>query len=121
MAYPETYKIGAWKDCQIDISDSTTLSDEVDLGHDFTHLLVLVPAITAAQLSARVAKSAGGTYYPVYFFHDNNADTDILQATLSETTSKAIVFEIGAARFIKIYSGTAQEADRDFYVRGFNL
>jgi len=121
MANTGVFKIGAWKDCQIDISDSTTLSDEVDLGHDFTHLLVLVPTITSTQISVQVAKGSGGTYYPVYDFLDSDADTDVLQATVAATTSKAIIFKIGAVRFIKLLSSQAQASDRDFVVRGFNL
>lgn len=112
---------GAFLDCQIDISDSTTLSDEVDLGRSYTHILVLIPTITAAQISVRVAKGSGGTYYPVYDFLDIDADTDVLQATVSATTSKAIIFKIGCARYIKLYSSAEQVADRDFVVRGFDL
>lgn len=112
---------GGWKDCQIDVSDSTTLSDEVDLGHDFNHVLVCIPTITAAQISVQVAKGSGATYYPVYDFLDIDADTDVLQATASATTSKAIIFKVGSTRYIKLLSSQAQGADRDFLVKGFNI
>lgn len=115
-------KHGGWQTVLIDISVSTQLSLECDLGHDFTHILVLVPTITSAGLSVRVSNGRGGTYFPVYDFLDISADTDVLQATLAETTSKAIIFKIGSARFIKIYADAAQTStDKTFYIKGFDL
>jgi hypothetical protein len=115
-------KHGAWQTVLIDISEDTQLSAECDLGYDFTHILVLVPTITSAGLSVRVAKGSGGTYYPVYDFLDVSADTDVLQATLAETTSKAIVFKIGSARYIKLYADAEQTTtDKTFYVKGFDM
>ena len=114
-------KFGAWKDCIITTTDDDQLSAEVDLGYDFTHINVLVPTITSAGISARIAEKKGGTFYPVYDWIDNDADTDILQLTLAETTSKAITLKIGGARHIKIHSSNAQSGDETLRVRGANL
>lgn len=116
------FKHGDMRTVLIDIDVDANLSEECDLGHPFTHILVLVPTITSSPLSVRVARGSGQTYFPVYDFLDIDADTDVLQATLNETTSKAIVFKIGSARYIKIYaSNTQTSTDKTFYIRGFNM
>jgi len=120
--YPEKYKFSKWYDCQIDISVDDQLSDEVDLEDSYTHLVVLIPTITSAGISVRVSDEKGGTFYPFYDFGDKDGDTDILQITAAETTSKAIVLKIGGARHIKLYASNAQTStDKDFKVRGVNL
>ncbi len=115
-------KHGSWQTVLIDISVDANLSAECDLGQDYTHILVLVPTITSSPLSVRVARGQGQTFFPVYDFLDSDADTDVLQATLNETTSKAIIFKIGSARWIKLNaSNTQTTTDKTFYVKGFDL
>jgi len=114
-------KFGVWKNCVITQATDDQLSAEVDLGYDFTHINVLVPTITSAGISARISNKKGGTFYPVYDWIDSDADTDILQLTLAETTSKAITLKIGGARHIKIHSSNAQSGNVTFLVRGSNL
>jgi hypothetical protein len=111
--------VGPWKTVQIDISDSDVLSDECDLGGEFQDLLVIIPTITSSTIGVNVAKESGGTFYPLHIL-DDDATGSFLSATTAAVTSLAIIFHVGAARFIKITAGSAQAADRDFLVRGIN-
>lgn len=109
---------GVWKTALIDISESTTLSPEVDLGAAFEFLVVLVPTITNSTVSVNVAKESGGTFYPTYRL-DDDATGDFLDASTAGTATKRLVFRIGGFQFIKIACGSAQETtDKTFYVRG---
>ena len=112
--------IGDWKTALIDISESTTLSAEVDLGSEFEDLLVLVPTITSSTVTVHVAKESGGTFYPLHIL-DDDATGSFASASTAATTSIALLFKIGGIRYIKIACGSAQETtDKTFYVRGIN-
>lgn len=109
-----------WKTALIDISEDDDLSAEVDLGSEFDKLAVLVPTITSSTITVHVAKSSGGTYYPIYK-QKQEAVADTAQVTTAETTSKAITFQICGVRYIKISTGSAQTTtDKTFYVQGYN-
>lgn len=109
-----------WKPALVDISVSTTESEEVDLGKEYKKLLVLVPTITSSTVSVEVAKSSGGTYFPLYRL-DDDATGDFADATTAATTTKAVIFNIGGAQFIKILCGSAQTTtDKTFYVKGID-
>jgi len=100
-----------------------TTSNEVDLGAGFKELLVLIPTITQATTTVHVAKEAGGTYFPLYeFVRLNNADTltSTPLITADATTSHAVIFKIGGARFVKVVVGASAGAEQVFYVKGTN-
>jgi len=113
-------KAGSFLDALVDISEDDDLSVEVDLGASFEKLLVLVPTITSSTVGVQVAEKSGGTYYPLYRL-DDDATGDFLDASTAGTTSKALVFNIGGAQFIKVSCGSAQAEDRTFRVRGIGV
>lgn len=108
---------GQWKSAVITIATDDDLTPEVDLGKDFSYVLVLIPTITSSTVTIHVAKGSGGTFFPVYAF-DADATGDFAHATTAATTLHAVVFFIGGAQYIKIATGSAQGADETFYVRG---
>ena len=108
-----------WLDAIVDISDDDTLSTEVNLLRDYEFLTVLIPTIDSSTVTVHISETAAGTYYPLYVM-DGNATGDFVHTTGAETTSKAITFRIGGARYIKIKCGSTQTSDRTFRVRGFN-
>lgn len=121
MTQEFTPKFGAWKSCTITIATDDQLSAEVNLEHTFTHINILIPTITSGAISVRISDVKGGTFYPVYDFGDKDGDTDILQITKDEVTSKAITLKIGGARHIKLHSSNAQGDNVTFKVRGVNM
>jgi hypothetical protein len=113
-------KFSAWKTATIDISEDDNNSNEVDLEGVFSFLTVLVPTITSSVVTVSIAKESGGTYFPLYAL-DDDATGDFVHGTTAATTSKAVVFNIGGAQFVKVVCSSNQEtADKVFYVRGFN-
>jgi len=98
----------AWKSCTITIATSTTISAEVDLGRQYETLIVLIPTITLSTLACYGAKTTGGTFYPL----GNSVTTE------ASTGGYADIWDIGGFQYIKIVAGTAQEANRTFYVCG---
>ena len=116
MAYP---RIGKWTSFEIDISDSTTISDECDLGAPYEYMLLEVPTITSGTLSVQVLRASGGTARNLHL--TVNADGTDAQI-ISDTITGALIWRvpIGGAQFIKVTAGAAQSADRTFYVRGVN-
>lgn len=111
---------GTWKTALIDISVSTTLSAEVDLGDNYEFLTVLIPTITNSTVTVHIAEASGGTFFPVYAL-DDDATGDFTHATTQATTTHAVVFRIGGVQHIKISCGSAQTStDKTFRVRGFN-
>jgi len=114
-------KHGTWQTVLIDISVSATLSAECDLGHEFNHIMVLIPTIQSATISVQVSKD-GTTFFPVHDFLDSDADNTVLQASTAGTGGIAVIFKIGSARFIKLLaSATQTTTDKTFYVKGFDL
>ena len=109
-----------WKTALVDISVSSTVSEEVDLEGIYANLLVLVPTITSSTVSVQVSMTSGGTFIALYRL-DDDATGDFADATTAATTTKAVVFRIGGAQHIKILCGSTQtSSDKTFYVRGFN-
>jgi hypothetical protein len=112
------------KTALVDISASTTISEEVDLGAAFKYLLVLIPTITASTVTVHVSDVTGGTFYPLYEIKTQIAADvygDFPFLTTSATTAHSVIFMIGGAQYIKIVCGSAQTVtDKTFTVRGFN-
>jgi hypothetical protein len=101
------------------IAKDGQLSTEVDLGGIYKRVLLLIPAIDTAQISVRVAKESGGTFYPVHTFTYADGDGTVLQATASGTGEISVPFDVGGAEFLKVYASAAQTtAERTVYVRG---
>lgn len=108
---------GEWKDCTITIATSTTLSAEVDLGRAYDTLLIVIPTITSAAISVKVAEKSGGTFQDLYITSTNDGDDD-QPITTAGTGGITWVVPIGGFEFIKLLSSQAQAANRTFRVCG---
>jgi len=90
------------------ITSGTSTSD-IDLGAVCSRVLVMNPAITSGTITVHVSDSdqTSGTYYPMYALKADNTG-DFANTTGNETTSKGVVFDIGASRYIKVVFSTSQ-------------
>jgi len=111
-------RIGTWKSFEIDISDSTTISDECDLGAPYDYMLLEVPTIDTGTLSVQVLRASAGTARNLY---DTDKDGSNAQL-LADSGEGAFIWivPIHGAQFIKVTAGGAQSTDRTFYARGVN-
>lgn len=105
----------AWKTATI--AAAAQLSDEVDLGMNCNRLLVLIPTLSDAARTAVHVSDRGVTYYPLYKFKAS-ANEDFIVITEQKKTTKAIIFDIGSAQFVKIYTDIAQDPTISFQVQG---
>ena len=110
---------GAWKTVTLAYATDDTLTPEADLGDNFEFMTCLIPTITSSTVTVHVAKGSGDTFFPMYAM-DDDATGDFVHTTTAATTTHAVIFRIGGCQFIKIKCGSAQAANRTFYVRGFN-
>lgn len=105
-----------WETATIDAAGTT--SAEVDLGMICNRVLVLIPTLgDTATTTVHISNKASGTFYPVYEF-DADATGVFAHATSDATTSMAVIFEIGAAQYIKIVTSAAQTAETSFLCKG---
>ena len=111
-------RIGIWKSFEIDISDSTTISDECNLGAPFEYMLLEVPAINASTLTVQAVRAAAGTARPLHITDPIDGGDNVLVSEASGTGAFMWEVPIHGAQYIKLVAGTAQTADRVFYVRG---
>jgi hypothetical protein len=115
MAYP---RIGKWVSFEIDISDSTTISDECDLGAPYEYMLLEVPTLTTGTLSVQILRASAGTARNAYSTDADGSNAQLL----ADSSSGAFIWivPIHGAQYIKVTAGAAQAADRTFWVRGVN-
>jgi len=119
-----------WKTATIDIDrggefsgdDVDQFSSLVDLGDNYENVLVMCDsAITSATLAPWVQKTDAVDEVPVVVHAlDDDATGSFAHATTAGTTQIAVVFRIGAIRYLRIRTGGNQAADETFSVRGFN-
>lgn len=110
----------AWKSAVITKDTDPNNSAEVDLGASYEFATVLIPTLSNASVTTvHISDVSGGTFYPVYAFN-TSATADFAHASTDVNTSKADVFRIGGAQFLKVVTGDNQTADTTFKVRGFN-
>ncbi len=119
---------GAWKDALIDIDRGTEFTGDdvdrysklVDLGADFDELTVKVPTIDSAQVTVygQLTPAIDEVPVPIHFFHDIDADTDVVQSSVAGTGGIILTFKLGGLQFIRIYTSANMTADRTFKVRG---
>lgn len=109
----DVYKNKDW----VTTTTTGTLSAEVDLGAVFPKVAVNLPAtITSATVSLHISPTSGGTFVPLYAL-DDDATGDFASATTAGTAAKHVVFEVGAARYVKVAYGASQTAEVA-YVKG---
>lgn len=105
-----TTRVSGWKTATITVATDDDLSDEVDLAEHFRYLAIIIPAIDEARVGVQVATVSGGSF--VALGSGSSAKTD------PTTGAYATVFDIGGWRFVKVSTGAAQTADREFSVQG---
>lgn len=120
----------SWEAATIDIDRATEFSGDdvdryssvVDLGDNYEFATVFIPTITSAQITPYLQREADVDLVPAvsHFFHDIDADTNVVQSTVAGTGGIVVTFNIGGSRYFRLHSGANQAADRTFYCRGFN-
>lgn len=136
-------KVSGWKTALIDIDraeefvgdDVDQYSQIVDLGENYEFLTVKMPtgmdsgAVTVyVQENEKVTKAldasgpavVGDIPVPVHFFHDIDADTDVIQSSIATEGGISLTFYLGAYQYIRVRVGAAQDPDVELKVRGFN-
>ena len=111
----------AWYPALLDVDVDADATEEVDLQGNYEFLTVIVPTLTQnAKLEAQIARSSGGTFYPMWRWDDTSA-TDLVGQTSNITTTRALTFYIGGTQYVKVgVEGTDEGTDVTFYFRGFN-
>ena len=118
---------GGWKPALVDIDRDTEFTGDdvdqysalVDLGADFSDVLVYIPTITSSTVGLALQKTAEIDEVPVALYRlDDDATGNFLDATSAAVTSMYIKFHVGAAQYLRVKCGSNQAADRTFYVRG---
>lgn len=110
-------RVTKWISFEIDISDSTTISDEVDLEGSFMYAVFDIPTIDSQTLTVYGAQATGGTFKAIQIIDPTVGDNNAL-ATAAGTGGFFLAVPIYGFRYLKLVSGGAQTADRTFYVRG---
>lgn len=98
---------GGWRTAVID--NGNTASAEVDLGHIYDFLDVILPTLTAGTIKVQVAEVMGGTYQ----------DLGDGIKTASTTGGYSDTFKLGGWQNIKIVSSGTQGSERSIKVRGW--
>ncbi len=98
---------GGWRTATIASSD--TASGEVDLGHDYDFLDIILPTLTSGTIKLQVAQVAGGTYQDL----GDSIVTAVTTGGYSDT------FNLGGWQHIKVVSSGTQGAERSILVRGW--
>jgi len=107
----------SWIEGLIDVSSSTTLSDEIDLKFPCDTVIIRIPTLTSSSISLMVSEASGGTFYDLYTTDPaDGSNTQVI--TAKATTAHIIQMPLGGYQFIKIKASDAQAADRTFAVRG---
>lgn len=120
-----------WKTCLVDIDratefsgdDKTKFSKLIDLDDNFEFITVIMPALestTAVTPYIQMDAAIASVPVPMYFFHNIDLDTDVIQSSVGATGGYALTFRVGGVQHLRIHCGTTQTDDRTFYVRGFN-
>jgi hypothetical protein len=118
---------GAWQSAYVDIDRATQFvgddvdqySGLVDLGSEYTDVLVYIPTITSSTISLMLQKSSSPTEVPLPLnILDDDATGHFLSATTAGTAGMYIVFHVGAAQYLRVKCGSDQAADIECFVRG---
>jgi len=100
--------------------DVDRFSELVDLGENFSKVLVWIPVLDAeGVVSLYVQRDSKVATVPVQMqAMDADATGHFAHATSSGAGSIAVPFEIGGAQYLRIHVAADQAADRTFYIRG---
>jgi len=101
--------------------DVDRFTDLVDLGAEYENILVFIPTIDSSVVTPYIQRDSSEATVPVAMhILDDDATGSFAHATTASTGGIVVIFRIGAARYLRLYTGSNQTADRTFYVRGFN-
>jgi hypothetical protein len=100
---------GVWKTGTINVG--STLSLEIDLDRDFTHVNLEMPVMTSTSISIYTAQASGGTFQVL-----SAADTWNIA-----TGNKNTTLTLGMWEYMKVNSSVAQGSTVTFYARGVNM
>lgn len=119
---------GGWKTALVDIDRTSEFTGDdvdqysklVDLGADFSDVMVWIPTITSATVTLAIQKSASEAEVPeLLYILDVDATGHFLSATTAGTAGAIILFHVGAVQYLRIKCGANQTTtDKTFYVRG---
>jgi hypothetical protein len=100
--------------------DVDRFSDLVDLGDNFSKVLVWIPALDASGVvSVYVQRDGSEASIPLQMqSFDCDGTGHFVQGTSSGGGSIVIVFNIGGVQHLRIHVAADQAADRTFYVKG---
>jgi len=116
MAYK---RIGRWQSFEIDISDSTTLSDECDLEGYFDYMLLEVPTVDKSRLTIQPLRVSGGTVRNLSLTIPTTGE-EIRVRSASTTGAYMWCVPLHGVRYFKVLAEIVQTADRTFYARGID-
>ena len=115
------FDIGPWKDAVLAYATDDDLTPAVDVGGEFEHLLVIIPALSAsATVTVLCSRTVDGTYGTVCTLNPTQAG-HFVQGSSSGAGGIEVVFDIHFCQFVKIATSAGQSANRTFQVRGFGL
>jgi len=120
-----------WKSCTIDIDRSAEFTGDdvdqysglLDLGQNYKYATVFIPSgMDSATVTPYVQRTQNkdDVPYAMHFWNDNDADTNIAQATVASTGGLYVTFWIGGAQYLRLKASENQDPDVVFYVMGFN-
>jgi hypothetical protein len=120
-----------WKTATLDYDRSATefsgddvdrFTDLVDLGDNYEFITVFIPALSASGTVAPYVQRDGqiDTVPVAVNVLDADATGSFAHATSSGAGGIVVTFRVGAIRYLRLYVGADQTANRTFYLRGFN-
>ncbi len=101
--------------------DVDRFTDLIDLGADYEFINVFIPALSAsATVTPYIQRDGAIATIPIPVnILDDDATGSFAHATTSGAGGITIIFRIGGIRYLRLYAGADQTANRVFYVRGF--
>jgi hypothetical protein len=120
-------KASGFKDCLIDIDRASEFSGDdvdrysalIDLGMMCNKLVINAPTMTSATISVYVQEGSAVDTVPDAVHRSAFADdATAAWATTAGTGEFQITCDIGLARYVRLYSGANQAADRTFRICG---
>ena len=100
--------------------DVDRFSELVDLGANYSKVLVWIPALDAnGVVSLYLQRDNAVATVPLQLqSFDDDATGHFVQGTSSGAGSIAIVFEVGGVLYLRVHVAANAAADTTFYVRG---
>ncbi len=97
-------------------------TDLIDLESEYEFMTVFIPALSASgTVTPYVQRDDAITTIPVAVHAmDDDTTGSFAHATSSGAGGIAVIFRIGGIRWLRLYVGADQTANRVFYCKGFN-